>query len=199
MAVEFQHSQTKQNLIAAFAGENQAYRQYTDAARRAGAEGYPVIEGLFQLIAQQEKKHAEIFYSHLCMFHCETIQIDTGGGFGMGGEDVVALLLEAQAFEDKKGAAMYGKFGQTAGEEGFGSVAQSFGDIALIEKNHGERFGMCAEMICKQTLFAQEKNVEWMCMQCGYLYVGDRAPAKCCVCRHSQGSFIHLNLSMYGC
>ena len=65
MAVEFAQSETKKNLMRAFAGESQARNRYTFAASQAKKSGMYVVEVLFRYTADQEKEHAEIFYNHL--------------------------------------------------------------------------------------------------------------------------------------
>lgn len=65
MAVDFKSSETKDNLMRAFAGESQARNRYTIAASQAKKQGLQVIEAVFTFTAEQEKEHAAIFYEHL--------------------------------------------------------------------------------------------------------------------------------------
>ena len=65
MAVNFKDSETKENLMRAFAGESQARNRYTFAADKAKEQKLQVIEAVFRFTAHQEKEHAEIFYNHL--------------------------------------------------------------------------------------------------------------------------------------
>lgn len=78
MAVEFKNSETKDNLMRAFAGESQARNRYTFAASLAKKEKLPVIEAVFTYTANQEKEHAEIFYKYLKELAGETIHVDGG-------------------------------------------------------------------------------------------------------------------------
>ena len=77
--MDFKTSETKVNLMRAFAGESQARNRYTFAASQAKKEGLQVIEAVFQYTAGQEKEHAEIFYNHLRAMSGETIVIDNAG------------------------------------------------------------------------------------------------------------------------
>ena len=61
MATDFQNSQTKLNLLRAFAGESQARNRYTIAASQAKNDKLHVIQAVFLFTAGQEKEHAEIF------------------------------------------------------------------------------------------------------------------------------------------
>ena len=47
MTVEFQKSETRENLMRAFAGESQARNRYTFAAQQARSMQLPVIETVF--------------------------------------------------------------------------------------------------------------------------------------------------------
>ena len=92
---------------------------------------------------------------------------------------------------------MYRRFAQIAKEEGFDRISSSFEMIASIEKVHGDRFHLFAEMMEKNQLFVSEIDTGWMCLNCGYVYHGKNAPAKCPVCSHEQGYFIRLELAPY--
>ena len=63
--VPFAESETKINLLRAFAGESQARNRYTFAAGQAKKDGYALIADVFNYTANQEKEHAEIFFNHL--------------------------------------------------------------------------------------------------------------------------------------
>ena len=65
MATEFKNSETRINLMRAFAGESQARNRYTFAAAKAKENNLHVIEAVFTFTANQEKEHAEIFYDYL--------------------------------------------------------------------------------------------------------------------------------------
>ena len=74
--VDFQQSETKKNLMRAFAGESQARNRYTLAAGQAKKEKLYVVEWVFNFTAGQEKEHAEIFYKHLAACQGQNIEID---------------------------------------------------------------------------------------------------------------------------
>ena len=65
MSVNFNMSETKNNLMRAFAGESQARNRYTFAASQAKTAGLHVVEAVFTFTADQEKEHAKVFYNHL--------------------------------------------------------------------------------------------------------------------------------------
>ena len=65
MITDFYKSQTKVNLMKAFAGQSQPRERYKIAASFAKKEGLQVIEQAFLIIAEQEKEHGELFYKFL--------------------------------------------------------------------------------------------------------------------------------------
>ncbi len=194
--MDFRDSETRKNLMRAFAGESQARNRYTFAADAAKKKNLFVIERIFRFTAEQEKEHAEIFYQHLSSLSGETIHID--GGYPVDISDKVEdLLLYAQHNEYEEFTPVYSTFAQVAEQEGFAQVAYSFSQIAKIEKSHGDRFGYYAKLLKEGHLFADEEATEWMCLNCGHIHSGKGAPTACPVCSHAQGYFIRLEESPY--
>ena len=85
----FLRSQTKENLMRAFAGESQARNRYTIAAGIAHKAGLAVIQGIFLFTAEQEKSHAKQFYRQLHDLGGQTIRVD-----GTYPVDIYADLLD---------------------------------------------------------------------------------------------------------
>lgn len=196
MAVNFKASETKLNLIRAFAGESQARNRYTFAAQLAQEQKLQVVEAVFTFTANQEKEHAQVFYNHLKEMAGETIQID--GGYPVDiSQSVLELLRFAQHNEYEEHDPVYQAFGDKAMEEGFPKIAASFHQIAKIEKVHGDRFGRLADLIEQNKLFISDVECAWMCLNCGHIFTGKEAPQKCPVCEHDRGYFIRLELAPY--
>ena len=55
MAVDFESSQTKKNLEAAFAGESQATNKYAYYASKAKKEGYEQLSAIFSETSGNER------------------------------------------------------------------------------------------------------------------------------------------------
>lgn len=196
MAADFQNSETKTNLMRAFAGESQARNRYTFAASQAKREGLHVVEAVFRFTADQEKEHAEVFYKHLKALAGQNIAID--GAYPVDiADSAVQLLRFAQHNEYEEHDPVYKSFGETARQEGFARVADSFERIAGIEKIHGDRFGHLADLIEQGKLFVSDSACGWMCLNCGYVFTGKNAPEKCPVCDHDKGFFIRLTMAPY--
>ena len=118
MAIEFVNSQTKVNLMRAFAGESQARNRYTIAAETARDQGMIAISEVFLFTADQERAHAERFYDLLKSENGTTIEID--GGYPVDNfESVTQLLRAAQHNEMEEADDVYPAFSKIAREEGF--------------------------------------------------------------------------------
>ena len=193
--MDFAQSETAKNLMRAFAGESQARNRYTFAAAVAKQQNLPALERLFLFTAGQEKEHAEIFYNHLKALSGQTVFID--GGYPVDIDaDVGNLLLKAKHNEFEEYEDVYPAFAAVAKEEGFADVARSFSMIAEIEKAHGERFLYYANQIKDGTLFAASSEKEWLCLNCGHIHKGEKAPKQCPVCSHAQGYFIDKQIRL---
>ncbi|MBO5929046.1 MAG: rubrerythrin family protein [Clostridia bacterium] len=196
MSVDFKISETRNNLMRAFAGESQARNRYTFAAGEAKKQNLHVIEAVFRFTADQEKEHAEIYYNHLK--ECTGNSISVDGDYPVDIHDSVLQLLRCAAhneYEEYK--PIYQTFGDKAQEEGFTAIAQSFYKIAEIEKTHGDRFQKLADLMEQNKLFVEDYECGWMCLNCGHIHTGKAAPAMCPVCQHDQGYFIRLTLAPF--
>ena len=76
MSVTFEQSQTRENLMRAFAGESQARNRYTFAAGLAKRKNLEVLQGVFLFTAGQEEQHAKLFYHQMEKLSGTTVQID---------------------------------------------------------------------------------------------------------------------------
>ena len=196
MSIEFCNSETKDNLMRAFAGESQARNRYTMAADQAKQQNLHVIEQIFTFTANQEKEHAEIFYDYLKELCGETIFID--GGYPVDQyEKSLDLLKAARHNEYEEFEDVYQNFSRIAKEEGFDAISNSFAQIAQIEKLHGDRFQMFADYLERNQLFVSEVETGWMCLNCGHIHRGTKVPGQCPVCHHDQGYFIRMELAPY--
>ena len=187
-------SQTRENLIRAFAGESQARNRYTIAAGVANKAGLAVLQGVFLFTASQEEVHAKQFYAAMEDFSGQTIQVN-----GTYPVDIYSEMLDylraAQHNEYQEWEHDYDRFAKTAMSEGFPLVGKLFENIARVEKTHGDRFGKFADLMEHDQLFFSETQVQWTCLHCGFVVEGTAAPAHCPVCRHPQGYFVRVELS----
>jgi rubrerythrin len=169
---EFKETKTYENLMAAFAGESQARNKYTYYASKAKKEGYIQISKIFEETAANEKEHAEIWFKS---FH------------GIGG--TAENLADAAAGEHAEWTEMYLNMAKEARDEGFPEIAAAFEMVGSIEKKHEERYRKLKQQIDEGSFFEKDKEVEWVCSNCGYAYKGKRALETCPVCSHPKAYF----------
>lgn len=198
--VPFEQSETKKNLLRAFAGESQARNRYTYAAGKAKKEGYELLEKVFLYTADQEKEHGKIFYNHLIEEGAagENITIDAAYPVD-DNSSTLTLLRAAHHNEYEEFESAYPAFAEKATEEGYPTIAAHFRMIAKIEQAHGDRFAMYADMIEQGKIFLNEGKTIWVCLNCGHIHTAAEAPQTCPVCSHPQGYFIRKTFEPYSC
>lgn len=192
----FKESETKTNLMRAFAGESQARNRYTFAAEISKKQGLYVIEAIFNFTANQELAHANIFMKHLSELTGENIEAD--GTYPVEVTNSVVELLENAAHNEfEEYDNVYKSFAETAEREGNLQVAASFKQIADIENTHSKRFKYFAELLKTDKLFVSDIDCEWMCLNCGHIYTGKKVPEVCPVCHHEKGYFVRIEFAPY--
>ncbi len=196
MAVEFQASKTRENLMRAFAGESQARNRYTFAADAAKKQGLYSIQQVFLVTADQGLAHSERYYNLLKMLSGTAIEIS--GGYPVDHfDDVVKLLKKAEHNEMEEADDVYQAFGNVAKEEGFLEAASAFYQIAEVEAVHGRRFRKLEELLEQNKYFERDTEGQWMCMNCGHIQSGKMVPPMCPVCRYERGYFIPVEIAPY--
>ena len=189
--MDLKNSETKINLLRAFAGESQARNRYTFAATLAKQQNLSHIADVFLFTAGQEKEHAEIFYRYLSSMGGESIAL--GAAYPIDdSSSVTSLLFASSKNETEEHTDIYPAFAKKAEEEGFSAIANSFRMIAEIEGTHSERFRRFATLAQNGQLSKSPTECAWMCLNCGHVHKGLEAPAVCPVCQHNQGYFIRL-------
>ena len=174
MSKNLKGTRTEANLMAAFAGESQAFTKYSYYASKAKKDGYVQIGNLFEETARNEKEHAKIWFK---LLH---------GGSVPG---TTANLADAAAGENYEWTDMYAAFAKEAREEGFEEIAFLFDGVAAIEKEHEERYRKLLANIEGGLVFSRDGDAVWQCGNCGHIHVGPKAPQVCPVCDHPQSYF----------
>ena len=193
--VDFQMSETKKNLMRAFAGESQARNRYTFAASVAKKEKLYSVEWVFNFTAGQEKEHAEIFYNHLAS--CQGKNIEFSAAYPIDdSKDTLSLLYASHKNEYEEYENIYKTFGDKAQNEGYLAIADSFYKISEIEKTHGDRFLKLADLIKTGRMFVSDFECAWVCLNCGHEVRGRFAPEMCPVCHHDKGYFIRAEFML---
>lgn len=166
-------TQTEKNLHSAIAGECQAYVKYQWYANKAKKDGYVEISNIFNITADNEKEHAEIWFKYL-------------GGLGTTEQNLTA----AAGGEHYEHTTMYADFAATAEKEGLTELARLFRQVGSIEKLHEDRYNeMKKQLVDGCTFTSDDSNTNWKCLNCGYEMMSKDAPQQCPVCSHPQAYF----------
>ena len=174
MAVDFENSQTKKNLEAAFAGESQATNKYSYYASKAKKEGYVQISNIFTETSGNEREHAKLWFKYL---HDGDVP------------DTLTNLKDAAAGENYEWTDMYKGFAETADAEGFKEIAAKFRMVGEVEKHHEERYRKLLKNVQDKLVFSRDGDCIWQCLNCGHIHIGKEAPEVCPVCAHPKAYF----------
>jgi len=190
-------TRTIENLIKAFVGESQARNRYSFYAKVAKKEGFEQIAGIFLITAENEKEHAKRLFEHIQELNEDKVgefKVEVMAPTTYG--DTVENLKSAIAGENDEHTRMYPEFAKIAEEEGLQDIADRLRAIAIAEKHHEERFQKLLEEVEAGTVFKKEKEVWWVCRECGYVHFGIEAPEKCPSCDHPR-SFYQVKCEEY--
>lgn len=190
MQTDLNKSQTRMNLMRAFAGECQSRQRYYQAALIAQQQKLIGLERMFRFTAEQEERHAMVFWKLMKDAAGQTVDVTAGYPADVF-EDIGQLLDASQKEEEKEHVVVYPDFARIADDEGFTEAAREFRAIAEIEKEHGTRFAYYAGLYREGRLFRSDDTQQrWICLNCGHIHVGSEPPQECPVCSAEQGYFI---------
>jgi len=188
--MDFKNSKTMHNLMNSFAGESQARNRYTYFTGIARKAGYEQIAAIFDDTADNEKVHAKIFFKHLVKYLGEEPTIvDVQAKFPVVLGDTLVNLKSAVAGENEEWTLLYPNAAKIADEEGFPEVAESFRQIAKVEKEHEQRYEALVSNISGGSVFKKSAPIKWRCRKCGRVIESETAPQKCPTCQHAQAHF----------
>lgn len=171
-------SETEKNLYKTFAGECRARNKYYLYAEKAKSEGYLWIAKIFEEIGDNEFAHArEAFKRYLNKV-----------------SSTKNNLIESALGEAEESSSTYREFEKKACEEGLDEIADFFKELREVEESHKERFLKLAKDIKEDKIFKYDdyEKCLWKCMNCGYIYEGNKAPEKCPLCRYPKSYFKKL-------
>jgi len=181
-------NKTIQNLTKAFIGESQARNRYNYYAKIAKKEGYEQIAEVFQLTEDNERVHAKRLFEHIQeLKKSDEIQVEAAAPtiYGTTAKNLKASI-SGENYEYTK---MYPEFADVAEKEGFPKIAARMLAIAKSEEHHEERFKKLLKELEAGTVFKKEKEVVWICRECGYMHVGTEPPEKCPSCDHPKSYY----------
>lgn len=180
---------SEENLLKAIAGESMARNKYTYFAEVAEKEGLIWVAHVFLETADNEKAHAQEELEKLTekAEMTNTYNIDPIG-------KTLDNLRHAEAGENFEFGTMYPDFEKIATEEGKDDIAKLFHEIAEVEEKHAERYKILGDRLETGTMFKNEQEIEWKCLNCGYIHKGVEAPDKCPLCQKPQGWYMGIGI-----
>lgn len=191
---------TIENLAKAFVGESQARNRYTFYAKIAKKEGYEQIAEIFLLTADNEKEHATWIFRLINELKKKSDENIDELKIEASVQTILATTAEnlkaAIAGENYEYTEMYPEFAKAAEEEGLNNIAGRLRSIAKAEEHHEERYKKILDEVEAGTVFKKDKEVEWVCRECGYIHVGIEPPEKCPSCNHKK-SFYQIKCEKY--
>lgn len=182
-------TETEKNLVKAYLSESAAYSRYTFYAQQADNENYFPIGQVFRETANNELRHAKVYFK---MLQGGKVDVDLSVDSGVIA-DTATNLATAAAEELDEGVNMYTQAAETADKEGFTEIASHFRAIAKIEQSHHNRFIRLLQQVKDGTVWKREKPIKWRCLVCGYIYEGTTPPQVCPACDHPYQHYMALD------
>ncbi len=163
---------TNENLQEAFAGESQANRRYTAFAKKADADGYPVVAKLFRAAAEAETVHA----------HAHLRAMDGINGTA----ENLKVAIAGEGYEFQK---MYPDFVAAAEAENNRRALASFRNALPVEEVH---HGLYSEALKAVEAGQDLPDAQiFICTVCGHT-VWSEAPDICPVCGAKKDKYTEI-------
>jgi rubrerythrin len=160
-------NKTERNLAYAFAAESKASVRNEAFARKADAEGYAGIAGLFRAVSEAESVHAR---RYLLLMR---------GTIGSTEENLeAAFQSEIRANVDE-----YPNLIKEATDEGEEAALKAFSHARDVEDRHAELYKKAMT-----DMLSERETIYYVCQVCGYV-AEDEAPENCPVCGAVKGKF----------
>ena len=174
---------TYENALKAITGESLARNKYTFFAKEARKRNLECVARIFEETADNEKVHAEEILEALP----EDVKTKAEIDISPLSNDVKVNLSHAADGENFEHTKMYPEFKKVAEEEGQKELAVLFQEISEVEEEHEARYRAILKNIKDGTLHRRNKEIEWKCLNCGYIHTDKEAPKSCPVCKKPQG------------
>lgn len=181
---------TQENLLKAITGESLARNKYTFFAKQARKEGLEWIARVFEETADNERAHAEEEHEK---FSEDVVEMTNTYDLPKMGTTLENLRHAAEG-ERFEWGTMYPDFKKVAEEEGEKEAATLFQEVLEVEEKHDERYTILADLLEAGKLYEQKEDVEWKCLNCGYIHKGKTAPDPCPLCKKPQEWYMGIGI-----
>lgn len=132
----------------------------------------------FEETADNERVHAEELFELIK----EPIKITGDLGIAPFAKTIDNLKMAAEG-EKFEWTTMYPEFKQQAIVDNDTEATRLFGALEEVEAKHEERYIILAKKIDSNTLYSSDIEMEWKCVNCGYIHIGKEAPKTCPLCK----------------
>ncbi len=182
-------TKTQENLLKAFAGESQARNKYSVFAKIARKENLEWVARVFEETAENEKIHAQE------LFELISEPVVTTGDLEIGPfKSTLENLRMAAAGEKFEWTTMYPNFEEQAKIDGETDAERLFSKLKEVEADHEERYIIISKCMDSNTLYNQDVELEWKCVNCGYIHKGKQPPQVCPLCKKPMGWYMPIGL-----
>ena len=166
-----------------------ARNKYTIFAKVARKEGLEWIARVFEETADNERVHAEELFEQITGSVKVPAELEIEAF-----KQTTDNLKMAAAGEKYEWTTMYPDFEKIAADEGDAKAEQLFGELKEVEEKHEERYIIISSKLDNKSLYDSEVELEWKCVNCGYIHKGKQPPTNCPVCKKSFNWFMPLGL-----
>lgn len=180
---------TQQNLLRAYAGESMARNKYTTYAKIARKENLEWVARVFEETADNERAHAAELFELIS----DPLSFQTEVGIVPFAKTIDNLKAAAEG-EKYEWTTMYPDFEKVAIAEKQTEAIRLFGNLKKVEEKHEERYIIIAKKMDSNTLYSADAELEWKCVNCGFIYKGKMPPQKCPVCQKPFTWYMPLGL-----
>jgi len=183
-------STTQENLLKAFAGESQARNKYATFAKMARKENLEWIARVFEETADNERVHAEELFEMIE----GSVKVEGGLEIAPFSKSTVENLKMAAEGEKYEWTTMYPDFEQMAKEEGATEPERLFRELKAVEEHHEERYIIISAKLENKSLYDSDIELEWKCVNCGYIHKGKTPPVTCPLCKKPLTWYMPMGL-----
>lgn len=192
--MDFNSSQTKQNLARLFAGECQDGARYQFIAKTAKAQGFSYISDTMKLLAKNEMAHASVIYDILEKNSGNKLKnIEINAGYPFETCNLEKGLLASSGAELSQAENIYPHFAKVAKDEGFPTIAEKLLMIAEVEREHSIILSTLDKLYNSKKLYKSSQAKLWKCSNCGNEKQSKQAWQECPLCSYPQG-YVEIDL-----
>lgn len=158
-------SKTAENLKRAFGREAETFARNSIYADIASQEGNVSALRILNEMADNDKRHAELWLGYLDELGDTLENIDN------------LYSLKSEAAEE-----FYEEIADVADDEGFWEIAEKLRLVSSVKNTHAGLLDEEASKIQNGVPAADNPETPWTCESCGYIVKGNMPPERCPLC-----------------